>query len=433
MATCAERFGIPYVQLWLHPIHGTLDTELKPLQSTRLQEARSAADRFKETFAFAETVARLPCSSDEQPVQVLCANAGLFVLDSCATRRLWLPLLLSQIVECGETNSLAYAYPTNMEALSWGEGLESMVSFNEASRGEVWILQATRTSNSVARSDVEATRTALKHLGTRGAIQSRMRTLEFEHCLGFGSHATVRLLQSRRARRSSSLTAPDSKTDRYRTRAQTDGNRTDPQQSWPLQHCSTSRTRALAAKVAKDQLSEEVMMKEMVYLLSAQKHPNVLRVMSLSWIQSSTGEPKLAMLMEAHTRDIHAAVATKGSLSGRETLAVAEDVCKALIHIHHLGVIHRDVKPENVVQAADGRAVLLDFGIAVHVSETQRMTEYSGTPGYIAPEILMRLEYGLCSDVFSCGAMLCYCLSGCPKTGRRLKVPWSWLFRHVSA
>ncbi len=91
---------------------------------------------------------------------------------------------------------------------------------------------------------------------------------------------------------------------------------------------------------------------------------------------------------------------------------ICVEVCRALGHAHGLGVIHRDVKPENVMIRKDGLIKLMDFGIA-QVLDFQRMTvtgQLLGSPAYMAPEIIEGKPLDFRTDVFSVGIML-YLLS----------------------
>ena len=87
---------------------------------------------------------------------------------------------------------------------------------------------------------------------------------------------------------------------------------------------------------------------------------------------------------------------------------IAVEVCRALGHAHGLGVIHRDVKPENVMIRKDGLIKLMDFGVA-QVLDFQRMTvtgQLLGSPAYMAPEIIEGKPLDFRTDVFSVGIML---------------------------
>jgi serine/threonine-protein kinase len=108
-----------------------------------------------------------------------------------------------------------------------------------------------------------------------------------------------------------------------------------------------------------------------------------------------------------------------GRLPIAETVRLAEDLLDALDHAHAHGIVHRDVKPENVVLSAEG-AVLLDFGIAraVAASGSDRLTRSGiavGTSTYMSPEQITALkEIDHRSDIYSLGCVLFECLAGQP-------------------
>ena len=78
----------------------------------------------------------------------------------------------------------------------------------------------------------------------------------------------------------------------------------------------------------------------------------------------------------------------------------------ALEYLHSNAVIHRDIKPENLVFDTAGYLYLTDFGVAKRVAEGSR-ADTSGTPAYMAPETLMYRKYGLYSDCYAFGVVLC--------------------------
>ena len=76
----------------------------------------------------------------------------------------------------------------------------------------------------------------------------------------------------------------------------------------------------------------------------------------------------------------------------------------ALEEVHGEKIIHRDIKPENLIFDNDGYLRLTDFGIARYVTP-DNAKETSGTPGYMAPEVLCRNNHGLVSDFFAIGVI----------------------------
>ena len=87
---------------------------------------------------------------------------------------------------------------------------------------------------------------------------------------------------------------------------------------------------------------------------------------------------------------------------------IAAEIGGALAHAHSVGIIHRDVKPENVMIRKDGVLKLMDFGIA-QVVDLQRMTvtgQLLGSPAYMAPELIEGKPLDFRTDVFSVGIIL---------------------------
>lgn len=83
----------------------------------------------------------------------------------------------------------------------------------------------------------------------------------------------------------------------------------------------------------------------------------------------------------------------------------------SLEYIHQLSLIHRDIKPENLILDKKGYWNLTDFGISKYWSPNNK-GDTSGTPGYIAPEIIMKIGYGIGADLFSVGVLAYECLIG---------------------
>ena len=112
-------------------------------------------------------------------------------------------------------------------------------------------------------------------------------------------------------------------------------------------------------------------------------------------------------------------VAEEGVIEGADLLHFADCLAEALLAVHSVGVLHRDVKPTNVLM--EGRSpVLIDFGLA-RVAEDPRLTQTGwllGTPGYLAPEILYGDDPSPASDVHAWAATAVYAATGRPPYGK---------------
>jgi len=97
-----------------------------------------------------------------------------------------------------------------------------------------------------------------------------------------------------------------------------------------------------------------------------------------------------------------------------ETLHVAERIAAALDHAHQLGVVHRDVKPANVLLGNDGTIQLADFGIAQAGAEPDGGEPWAGlgTPAYMAPEQRLGQRAGACTDVYALAVVVYEMLTG---------------------
>ncbi|QWC85476.1 protein kinase [Nocardioidaceae bacterium] len=110
---------------------------------------------------------------------------------------------------------------------------------------------------------------------------------------------------------------------------------------------------------------------------------------------------------------LHEHVRAEGPLTGRDLRWFARCLAEALSVVHAAGVVHRDVKPANVLM--EGRSpVLIDFGLA-RLADDSRLTQAGflmGTPGYLAPEVLTGDEATPAADVHAFGACLAYAATG---------------------
>ena len=142
-------------------------------------------------------------------------------------------------------------------------------------------------------------------------------------------------------------------------------------------------------------------------------HPNIVQIRAF---EENDGNPFLVMdYVDGQTLDD--CLAEKGRLPEAEVVRLLKPIAAALDYAHAKGVVHRDVKPGNVMIAKDGTPYILDFGIAREIQETMtRVTGKlsSGTLLYMSPEQLMGESPNPAQDVYSFAAMAYECLKGEP-------------------
>jgi serine/threonine protein kinase len=133
------------------------------------------------------------------------------------------------------------------------------------------------------------------------------------------------------------------------------------------------------------------------------QHPNVCRVFDLG---ESDGHHYLTMEF-AGAGSLRQRLADKPDRSWEDRIADARAVIEGLVAIHAANIVHRDVKPENVLVMDDGRLVVSDFGVAVSAGQTTYFSsKVAGTPSYMAPEVIMGDKATPRADVFSLGIVL---------------------------
>ncbi|CAE8584685.1 unnamed protein product [Polarella glacialis] len=116
--------------------------------------------------------------------------------------------------------------------------------------------------------------------------------------------------------------------------------------------------------------------------------------------------PTSLLLMEQCEMSFRDELKRTGPASEHRAAVVLAGLLAALEHVHSRGVLHRDVKPENILFAVkDGRVQLSDFGMAVKTSDNN-IHWSCGTPGYVAPEVISRREGSYKMDIFAAGVVL---------------------------
>jgi serine/threonine-protein kinase len=142
-------------------------------------------------------------------------------------------------------------------------------------------------------------------------------------------------------------------------------------------------------------------------------HPNIVRV----YDAGEDHESRPFIVMEyVEGKTLAEVLGERGRLPEGEALELAVQACAGLEHAHAAGLVHRDVKPQNLLLTRGGAVKLSDFGIA-RAAESTRLTEAGtvlGTAAYLAPEQAAGEDVGSAADLYSLGAVLYELLAGQP-------------------
>jgi hypothetical protein len=153
-------------------------------------------------------------------------------------------------------------------------------------------------------------------------------------------------------------------------------------------------------------------------ILRQLNHPNIVKVLATV---EKDGQPIIVMeyVSGGSLRDL---LEQQPQLPLERALDIALELADALARAHHLHIIHRDIKPGNILLAADGAPRLVDFGVAYLGQEITRLTQEGtivGTSTYMSPEAWRGEELDARSDVWSFGAVLYEMLAGQPPFAAR--------------
>ena len=166
---------------------------------------------------------------------------------------------------------------------------------------------------------------------------------------------------------------------------------------------------------------------------AALSHPNIVSIQDQGWNEG--GPPAVFLVMElvegSTLRDF---LNENGPLSVEQTIQFITPVLSALAAAHLIGIIHRDVKPENILISKDGRIKVADFGLARNMTMAQTMTAESsvvlGSVSYLSPEQVQRGIADARSDVYAIGIVLFEMLLG--KKPYDGETPIQIAYRHVN-
>jgi serine/threonine protein kinase len=143
-------------------------------------------------------------------------------------------------------------------------------------------------------------------------------------------------------------------------------------------------------------------------LMARVRHPNVATIYGAQRIDGRAG-----LWMEfVRGRTLAAELQERGRFTIDDLLHIGRELSRALAAVHAVGLVHRDVKPQNVMRSEDGRIVLGDFGTGREIEALMSAPGVAGTPAYLAPEIFRGALATPASDIYSLGALLFHLATG---------------------
>jgi tetratricopeptide (TPR) repeat protein len=160
----------------------------------------------------------------------------------------------------------------------------------------------------------------------------------------------------------------------------------------------------LLPRATDEDLQYEELLRE-ARALAAVRHTNILPIYGVDRHDGRVG----FWTDFVHGKTLAALVREQGAFGYREAALIGLDVTKALSAVHRAGLVHRDIKAENVMREEGGRILLMDFGLS---SLTTREQELAGTPRYMAPELFRGAEASVATEIYAVGVLLFFLVTG---------------------
>jgi len=175
-------------------------------------------------------------------------------------------------------------------------------------------------------------------------------------------------------------------------------------------HKKTNQVRAIKILKKSEQDQEKLMLE--VEILSKLSHPNIMQI--FEFYDDAINFYIVSELCNGG--ELFDKISEKGIFSEVEAAKLIKQILSALAYSHQNNIVHRDLKPENILldsKGEDSIIKLIDWGGARYFSKNKKLNKISGTPYYIAPEVLEE-KYDEKCDIWSCGVILYILLCGYP-------------------
>jgi serine/threonine protein kinase len=163
-------------------------------------------------------------------------------------------------------------------------------------------------------------------------------------------------------------------------------------------------------------------------LASSLNSPHIVKILDYG----ASRDTHYLVMEYVEGQDLRETLNNRGPLPWQEALQVIDQVCQALEEANAHSIIHRDIKPQNIMIADSGLVKVLDFGIARSRSlPSLTQSGFVGSPYYISPEQAMGEEVDIRSDIYSTGIVLYELLSG--RVPFDAQSPWSIISKHIAS